>query len=364
MSGAWPELSEARDGPTIAALHLFSQIVGKVAVAVLPWRNHGWHVTLHLHPRGLRTEPLHGAARDVRARLRPGRPRIHPRRRRRRRAVCRCGRWRSPTSTRRRWRCWPRPGTRSASTTRPTRSIRPFPSPRTARTRAYDRDSARRLLGALLEADRVFRLFRSAFLGKASPVHFFWGSFDLAVTRFSGRPAPLHPGGIPNLPDDVTREAYSHEVSSAGFWPGGAWAARRSSIPTPIRRPRASPRRRVEPEAARFDEALGEFVLAYEAVRSAGDPDAALLAFLETPTPRGRPMGSARLRTGSAPRTARSRSAAASPLDPALPGRSHERIRRDRLLGLVDAPASGRPGRRRAGGSGRAGRWCRRGRSG
>ena len=135
----------------------------------------------------------------------------------------------------------------------------------------------RRLLGALLEADRVFRLFRSSFLGKASPVHFFWGSFDLAVTRFSGRPAPLHPGGIPNLPDDVTREAYSHEVSSAGFWPGGAGGGGDPffySYAYPS--PEGFARGRVEPEAARFDEALGEFVLPYEAVRAAADPDAAL----------------------------------------------------------------------------------------
>jgi hypothetical protein len=157
----------------------------------------------------------------------------------------------------------------------------PFPEDRAPR--AYDRDSAARLLGALQQADRVFRLFRSAFLGKVSPVHFFWGSFDLAVTRFSGRPAPLHPGGIPNLPDAVTREAYSHEVSSAGFWPGGAGADGGPffysyAYPTPDGFGEA----RVAPDAARWDAALGEFVLDYEAVRTAPDPDAALLGFLTT----------------------------------------------------------------------------------
>jgi hypothetical protein len=149
--------------------------------------------------------------------------------------------------------------------------------------RAYDPDSARRLHGALLSADRVFRLFRSAFLGKVSPVHFFWGSFDLAVTRFSGRPAPPHPGGIPNLPDAVTREAYSHEVSSAGFWPGGAGAPGGPffySYAYPP--PGGFGASKVAPEAARFDAALGEFVLDYEAVRTAADPDAALLAFLDS----------------------------------------------------------------------------------
>jgi hypothetical protein len=147
--------------------------------------------------------------------------------------------------------------------------------------REYDTDSARRLLGALLEADRVLRLFRSSFLGKASPVHVFWGSFDLAVTRFSGRTAPPHPGGIPNLPDAVTREAYSHEVSSAGFWPGGAGMRGGPlffSYAYPV--PEGFAEARVEPEQARFDAALGEFVLDYEAVRTAPDPDAVLLAFL------------------------------------------------------------------------------------
>jgi hypothetical protein len=274
----WPPLSEARDGPTIAALHLYSQILGKAAVALLPWRNHGWHVTLRIHPRGLRTEPLHGPdgafelgldlvshdatftdARGVRSvPLRPmsvaafhreltgllGPIRLHP----------------APNEV--------EPATPFAEDTA---------------DRAYDRDSASRLLAALLNADRVFRLFRSGFLGKASPVHFFWGSFDLAVTRFSGRPAPLHPGGITNLPDAVTREAYSHEVSSAGFWPGGAAGGGDPffysyAYPAPDGFGAAP----VEPRAARFDEALGEFVLPYEAVRTAADPDHALLEFLET----------------------------------------------------------------------------------
>ena len=149
--------------------------------------------------------------------------------------------------------------------------------------RAYDRDSARRLHGAFVEADRVFRQFRSAFLGKVSPVHFFWGSFDLAVTRFSGREAPRHPGGIPNLPDEVTREAYSHEVSSAGFWPGGAGGEGGPffysyAYPTP----QGFAGAKVAPDEARFDATLGEFILDYEAVRTAPDPDAALLAFLDS----------------------------------------------------------------------------------
>jgi hypothetical protein len=157
----------------------------------------------------------------------------------------------------------------------------PFAEDKEVRT--YDPDSARRLHGALVEADRVFRLFRSSFLGKVSPVHFFWGGFDLAVTRFSGRPAPRHPGGFPNLPDEVTREAYSHEVSSAGFWPGSAGAEAEPffysyAYPTPEGFGDA----KVAPHAARFDATLGEFILDYEAMRGAVDPDAALMAFLES----------------------------------------------------------------------------------
>jgi hypothetical protein len=282
MTSAWPELSPIRDRPTIVALHLFSQVAGKVPTALLPWRNHGWHLTLHVTPRGLRTEPIHAEAgtfalafdlvdhefvlEDANGRSTlPLGPmsvadfysavmailaaaghdvRIHP---------------------------------------APNEVDPAIPFAEDKQVRAYDRDSARRLHGALLSADRVFRLFRSGFLGKVSPVHFFWGSFDLAVTRFSGRPAPPHPGGIPNLPDAVTREAYSHEVSSAGFWPGGA-----SMEGEPFFYSYAYPApdgfgaAKVAPEAARFDADLGEFMLAYDAVRTVADPDAALLAFLDS----------------------------------------------------------------------------------
>ncbi|MEA3013989.1 MAG: hypothetical protein QOD42_2534 [Sphingomonadales bacterium] len=282
MSAAWPLLAAARDRPTIVALHLFSQVVGKVPTALLPWRNHGWHLTLHVTPRGLATEPVHAPAgtfalafdlvghalvlesaagrrtlplgpmaladfhNDVMAMLAEAghRVRIHP---------------------------------------VPNEIDPAIPFAEDRELRAYDPDSAARLHQALLAADRVFRLFRSGFLGKASPVHFFWGSFDLAVTRFSGREAPLHPGGIPNLPDEVTREAYSHEVSSAGFWPGGAGGEGGPffysyAYPSPEGFAGAA----VAPEAARFDATLGEFLLDYEAVRAAPDPDAALLAFLES----------------------------------------------------------------------------------
>jgi hypothetical protein len=137
-----------------------------------------------------------------------------------------------------------------------------------------------RFFQALVEIDRVLKQFRTSYLGKVSPVHLFWGSFDMAVTRFSGRRAPLHPGGIPALPDEVTREAYSHEVSSVGFWPGGG------AIDVPAFYSYAYPapdgflEARVAPEAAYYSAELGEFLLPYDAVRQAEDPEATLLAFL------------------------------------------------------------------------------------
>ena len=278
----WPELSAARDRPTMVALHLFAQVVGKVPTALLPWRNHGWHLTLHVTPRGLRTELIHapGGAFALVFDLADHRLVYESA----------AARMNVPLHS---MSVADFHGQVMAMLGRAGHSVHihatpneiepaiPFAEDKEAR--AYDPDSARRLHGALVQADRVFRLFRSGFLGKVSPVHFFWGSFDLAVTRFSGRPAPLHAGGIPNLPDAVTREAYSHEVSSAGFWPGGAGADGGPffysyAYPAPSGLAEA----KVAPDAARFDEMLGEFILDYESVRSADDPDGALLAFLES----------------------------------------------------------------------------------
>jgi hypothetical protein len=148
---------------------------------------------------------------------------------------------------------------------------------------SYDREYAARFWRVLLGAHRVLALFRTRFLGKVSPVHFFWGSFDLAVTRFSGRLAPPHPGGVPHLPDAVAREAYSHEVSSAGFWPGGGgpvdYAAFYSyAYPAPEGFASAA----VRPAQAFFSQELGEFLLPYEAVRTAPDPERTLMEFLQT----------------------------------------------------------------------------------
>ena len=279
---AWPPLSAAWDGETIVALHLFSQVVGKVPAAVLPWRNHGWHLTLHLTPRGLRTEPIHAPLGAFSLALDLAGSAFtyedaHGQRRLPLHSMSVADFHGAVMGL------LAKAGHNLHLHGAPNEIEPAIPFAEDRELRGYDSDSAGRLLGALLSADRLFRLFRSGFLGKVSPVHFFWGSFDLAVTRFSGRPAPLHPGGIPNIPDAVTREAYSHEVSSAGFWPGGAGAPGGPffySYAYPS--PKGFAAAKVAPAAARFDETLGEFVLDYDAVRLAEDPDAALLDFLDS----------------------------------------------------------------------------------
>jgi hypothetical protein len=282
MQDSWPTLDTTRDGATIAALHLFSQIAGKGAVAVAPWRNHGWHATLHLSARGLATEPLHlpGAMVTVGLDL-----------------IDHC--LVVDVSTGKRWQ-FPFEATsladayqgvsaavadtcHQAAINGRTNEIEPAVEfAAETEPRPYSRDSASRLLAALRHADRLLRLFRSGFLGKASPVHFFWGSFDLAVTRFSGREAPLHPGGIPHLPDRITREAYSHEVSSAGFWPGGAAGGTPLFYSYAYPEPAGFAAQPIQPASARYDPDLKEFVLEYADARAAADPDQAVLAFLQS----------------------------------------------------------------------------------
>jgi hypothetical protein len=156
----------------------------------------------------------------------------------------------------------------------------PFPEDRTHHS--YDAEAARRFWRALLSSHRVFTEFRSSFLGKVSPVHFFWGSFDLAVTRFSGRKAPLHPGGTPGLPDEVTREAYSHEVSSAGFWPGNGGLGYPAFYSYAYPEPAGYSTFPVSPKAASYNKDMKIFILPYDAVREARDPEATLLEFLES----------------------------------------------------------------------------------
>src|SRR6185437_16199595 len=155
----------------------------------------------------------------------------------------------------------------------------PIPFSRDYEHHSYDAAAAHAFWRVLIQADRLFKYFRSGFLGKASPVHFFWGSFDLATTRFSGRPAPLHPGGVPGLPDAVAREAYSHEVSSAGFWPGNDAFPRPAFYSYAYPQPEGFRDAHVPPNAY-FEQSLGEFVLPYDRLRAASEPERLLLDFL------------------------------------------------------------------------------------
>src|SRR3954454_1311175 len=281
MSAPWRAIPYEPWRETCSALHLYAQIVGKYRLARTPWVNHSWHATLYVNARGftislipdgpggleigfdLLDHAVTGAATDGRRASFPLGPmsvaEFH-------------GRFIDLV--------------RSLGGTpdfhgRPNEVPDPIPFVDDRTERPYAADAVTRFFWATVAADRVLKRFRTAYLGKVSPVHLFWGSFDLAVTRFSGRAAPLHPGGVPGLPDDITREAYSHEVSSAGFWPGG------DAFPQPAFYSYAYPEppgfrdAKVTPGAA-FDGALGEFILPYDTLRGADDPDALLLDFLVT----------------------------------------------------------------------------------
>ena len=281
-SPQWPELRYDAWQDTRATLQLWTQIVGKIRLVQTPWLNHSWHVPLYVHSKGLTTSPIpHGSrsfdvqfdfidhALDITV---------------------------SDGGTRR-LALQPRSvadfyaavmaalsdlGVAVSINERPCEiaGATPFSQDRTHA--AYDPDYARRFWQVLLQTDGVLKKFRTGFLGKCSPVHFFWGSFDLAVTRFSGRPAPPFTGTAPGVAPTIMREAYSHEVSSAGFWPGGngsdfpAFYSYTYPVPAGFRE------FAVQPPGASFSETLGEFLLPYETVRTAADPEAALLAFLQS----------------------------------------------------------------------------------
>ncbi len=278
----WPAIPFGKWRETAAALHLYTQIVGKYRLAHSPWINHSWHATLYVTPRGMTTSMIpdgpggieiafdfldhvvrgqtgHGASTSFK--LTPmsvadfhakfvamvaeldGRPDFHG---------------------------------------RPNELPDPVPFSVDTAPRPYDADAVARFHRALVSVNRVLQDFRTGFRGKVSPVHLFWGSFDLAVTRFSGRPAPLHPGGIPYLPDDVTQEAYSHEVSSAGFWPGGGPIDDASFYAYAYPGPDGFAEATVSPDEAYFDKDFGEFVLPYDTVRKSADPEETLRGFLES----------------------------------------------------------------------------------
>jgi hypothetical protein len=278
----WPELPTAAWRETYETLHLWTQIIGKIRLARTPWLNHSWHVALYVTARGLTTSPIpdgdntfqldfdfidhtlristsNGAKRQLALAGQSV-------------ASFYAGVMADLAEL----------GISIVIDEVPNELPNPIRFSEDNRRASYDPSAVRRFFQILVNADRVFKQFRTGFLGKASPVHFFWGSFDLAVTRFSGRRAPRHPGGVPHLSDEVACEAYSHEESSAGVWPGSGAIDYPAFYSYAYPEPAGFRTTRVRPDTAFFSEALGEFILPYDAVRTAAVPDQALLEFLQS----------------------------------------------------------------------------------
>ena len=278
----WPALPFADWRETVQTLHMWTQIVGKIRMVQSPWLNHAWHVTLYVTPRGLTTSTIPYGTRNFRIDFDfidhqliiescegvvEQLPLI---------AQDTADFYGAVMSS------LGKMGLPVMINTRPNEVEEAIPFSEDRTHNAYDAEAVSRFWRALYQVDRVFDVFRAQFSGKSSPVHFFWGSFDLALTRFSGRTAPDHSGGVPNMPLWVAQEAYSHEVSSAGFWPGS------DAFPEPIFYSYAYPaperfsEAEIRPNEAYWVKDLGEFVLPYDVVRRADKPDATLLEFLQS----------------------------------------------------------------------------------
>jgi Family of unknown function (DUF5996) len=281
-SNQWPPLPFAEWKDTAETLHMWTQIVGKIRLTLSPWTNHSWHVTLYVTSRGLTTSPIPYGSHtfEIQFDFIDHQLLID-----------------KSDGARRTIQLKPQSVAEFYGTvmktlsdlelpvtinTTPNEIENPIPFDQDEKHRFYDREYANRFWRVLVQSDRVFKDFRSRFCGKCSPVHFFWGSFDLAVTRFSGRPAPPHPGGVPHLPDAVTREAYCQEVSSLGFWPGNAAAGTAVFYSYAYPEPPGFAEAKIQPDAAFYQAKLREFILPYDAVRTTEKPDGALLAFAQS----------------------------------------------------------------------------------
>lgn len=278
----WPDIPYEPWRETCSALHLYSQIVGKYRLARTPWVNHSWHATLYVNARGLTTSIVPDGAIGVEIGFDLLDHAIIGATTEGRRAGFPLGPMSVAEFHARFLDLIGELGGTPEFDGRPNEVPNPVPFRDDRRTRPYEADAVTRFFQAIVSINRVLYRFRTAYIGKVSPVHLFWGSFDLAVTRFSGRPAPLHPGGVPGLPNDVTREAYSHEVSSAGFWPGGGGTNFPAFYCYAYPGPKGFNDVQPTPKEAYFDQTLGEFLLPYEAVRKSSDPEAMLIAFLES----------------------------------------------------------------------------------
>jgi Family of unknown function (DUF5996) len=276
----WPELPYEAWRDTYATLHIWTQIVGKIRLVQTPWLNHSWHVVLYVSPRGLTTSAIPYGNRSFELAFD---------------FIDHVLVVSTDDGRMRRIGLFPRTvadfyaelmatlaelGLEICINETPNELPDPIRFSDDRTHAAYDPDFAARHWRLLAKIEPVMFEFRTGFIGKSSPVHFFWGSFDLAVTRFSGRRAPLHPGGVPHLPDAVAQEAYSHEVSSGGFWPGNEMIPYPAFYSYAYPEPPGFAQAAVRPSEAFYSKDLSEYVLPYEAVRNAADPEATLMAFL------------------------------------------------------------------------------------
>jgi len=282
MDTKWPVLPYSEWKDTCATLHMWTQIVGKIRLVLTPWTNHSWHVVFYVTSRGLTTSPIPSQSKQFQIDFDFLDHQLL-----------------ISTTAGERKQFALEPQTVADFYSKTLRALQdlgidvriskipnelpePMPFDQDTKHSAYDPEYAQRFWQVLTQEDKVMKDFRARFIGKVSPVHFFWGSFDLAVTRFSGRKAPQHPGGVPHLPDWVTREAYSHEVSSAGFWPGNDQAPNALFYSYAYPEPAGFKEAKVKPQEAFYSAEMREFFLPYDDVRKAQSPESALLDFFQS----------------------------------------------------------------------------------
>ena len=278
----WPELRFDKLKDTVATVQLWTQIVGKIRLKKMPWLNHSWHVTLYVSPRGLTTQSIPNGDTSFQIDFDFIAHQLI--------ITCSSGEYQVIDLYPRTVASFYKDLFEKLAMLRinviihakPNELDPAIPFPEDEIHQSYDKEQMELFHTALLNINAIFTQFRAKFTGKCSPVHFFWGAFDLAVTRFSGRKAPLHPGGAPNMPDDVMQEAYSHEVSSCGFWPGSEQFPHPAFYAYCYPTPPTFGQQPVKPAEAFYSADMGEFFLKYEDVRNAADPEKTLLDFLET----------------------------------------------------------------------------------
>jgi hypothetical protein len=278
----WPELAFESWKDTLATLHLWTQIVGKIRLKQMPWFNHSWHVTLYVSANGLTTgsipypggvfqidfDFIHHLLHIITSAGGIEEVKLYPR------SVA--------DFYRELFEKLRRADINAYITAEPNEIDPAIPFEKDETHRSYDGARVHDYYEALVNAHNVFTKFRARFTGKCSPVHFFWGGFDLAVTRFSGRSAPLYSGEVPNIPIRVMQEAYSHEVSSCGFWPGNEQFPHPAFYSYCYPSPAGFAKQRVKPNEAFFSGELGEFILLYEVVQRSASPDDTLMQFLQS----------------------------------------------------------------------------------